>query len=209
MQITSTSYIDFLLSTGLARVGKVRQIRRMYDGGYMQGGDYYRPVREGIVAMHRSGADPSTLDRIVDECQPARRDHYRACVSGHQEFMKNKRLVWTRKPTAGTWGHGDLQVVVNPELLLTIDGAPHRTKLYFKAEPLHQARADLLIELLKLGDGDGAAAIGILDVRRAKLFTQRRRSADYVMLLQSEALSFVAMWNTIGAQGQQQRPAIS
>ena len=201
MQITSTTYIDFLLATGLTRVRKVREARRHYEDGYAQGSDYYGPVREGIIAVHRDGADPAALNQILAGALPQRREHYRACIDGHQHFMRNKGFVWTRRPKAEFWSYGDLQVKVNPELLLTIDGRPHRTKLYFKGEPLRQARADLLIELLKSPKDTGDIDVGILDVRRARLFAQKRFSPDYQVLLQSEALSFAAMWQAVGQQG--------
>jgi hypothetical protein len=206
VQITSTTYIDFLLATGLARVSKVRDARRQYEGGYSQGSDFYRPMREGIITMHREGHDTSFLDQIVADTLPQRRAHYRACADGYRKFMRDKQFVWTRRPKPDIWKHGGLQVLVNPELLLTVDGRPHRVKLYFKGENLRQSRADLLIELLKSAGDDGTAAVGMLDVRRSKLFIQKKYSPDFPVLLRSEALSFAAMWQAVGPQAQQ-RPA--
>jgi hypothetical protein len=207
MQVTSTTYIDFLLATGLTRVRKVRDARRQYEEGYTQGSDFYRPMREGIVAMHRAGRDPDDLDRIVAEALPRRQGHFQACADGYRKFMKDRSFVWTRRPKPETWSHGGLHVLVNPELLLTVDGRPHRVKLYFKGEALKQSRADLLIELLKSAGDDGSSDIAILDVRRSRMFTQKKSSSDFPVLLRAEALSFVAMWDAIGREGRGEKPA--
>src|SRR6266545_5696115 len=103
MQITSTTYIDFLLATGTTRVRVVRDARRHYENGYAQGSDYYRPVREGIIAMHRDGLDPSAMDEIVETARPERRENFKACVDGYRRWISRQGIVWTRRPSPKVW----------------------------------------------------------------------------------------------------------
>lgn len=209
MQITATTYIDFLLSNGLTRVRRVREARRMYEAGYAQGIDYYRPLREGIISMHRAGGDVAVLEDILEDALPRKHSNYQECIDGYRKFMKDKTIVWERKPKSQIWSHAGLNVVINPELRMVLDGRPYRVKLYLKGDRLTQRRADLLIALLHEGGYDGSANLAIVDVRRARLFTQKRSSPDFGLLLRSEALSFVAMWEAVGEQGSgRERPAM-
>jgi hypothetical protein len=202
MQISSTTYMKFLISTGTPRVAVVREARRHVEDGYAQGSDYYRGVREGTIDILRAGRHPVELDAIIEDAIPARRENYRACVDGLRKWMGRQGIVWTRRPTPKTWRSGELEVRINPELLVTVDGKPHRVKLYLPAKPvMNQRRANLLIHLLKMAGDDGSANVSILDSRKSRLFSQTFDSPDFDVLLEAEAMSFTAMWHAVGAQG--------
>lgn len=207
MQITSTTYMDFLLRTGLSRLRVVRDARRQYEQGYTQGRDYYRRVREGIVAMHRSGGTVGDLWKIVEDAPPEKRENFRAVVQGYESGMRGKGIVWSNRPKSNIWKHGGLSVLVNPELLLNIDGAPYRVKLYFKPAKIKQVGANLVIHLHESA-GLAAENVAVLDVRNGRLFTKSRTGPDYNTVLRSEALSFVAMWQAVGAQSQEDQGGV-
>ncbi len=201
MQITSTTYMDFLLRTSIARLRVVREARAQYEAGYQQGHDYYRRMREGVVDMHRSGRGPEALWQIVEAAPSRKRSSFEACAQGYETWMRRKGFIWSRRPTPLLWTHGGLSVVVNPELLMHIDGEPHRVKLYFKTPPIKQAGANLVLHLFEAVSPTDAH-IAVLDVRRSKLFQKTRASRDYETVLRSEALSFVSMWQAVGNQAQ-------
>lgn len=209
MQITSTTYMDFLLRNGLSRLRVVRSARRQYEDGYTQGKDYYRRVREGIIALHRSGGSIDELRKVVEDAPPEKRENFEAVGQGYESWMRGKGIVWSKRPKSNIWKHGGLRVLINPELLLNIDGVPYRVKLYFKSAPIRQVGANLVIHLHELA-GLAAENVAVLDVRNGKMFTKSRTSPDYSTVLRSEALSFVAMWQAVGAQRQEdQEGAIS
>jgi hypothetical protein len=208
LQVTSTTYMDFLLRTSIARLRVVREAREQYeDGGYQQGQDYYRRMREGIVDMHRIGGDSAALWQIVEAAPVRKRTNFEACAKGYEAWMRKRGFIWSRRPASRLWKHGGLSVIVNPELLMRIDDEPHRVKLYFKAPPIKQAGANLVIHLFEAVSPTDAH-IAVLDVRRGKMFRKTRSSRDYETVLRSEALSFSAMWQAVGHRAQE-RPAIS
>jgi hypothetical protein len=198
MQVTSTTYVDFLMRTGLSRLRVVKEARRQYEEGYAQGRDFYRPIREGIVTMHRANGVIDQLWQIVEDAPPAKSDSYKAAVKGYERWMRGKGIVWTNRPKPYRWTHGDLAILVNPELLMNVDGDPYRVKLYFKSHKVTQAGANLVIHLHESA-GLAGENVAVLDVRNARLFTKTRTGSDYETVLRSEALSFAAMWHAVGA----------
>jgi hypothetical protein len=198
--ITSTTYMDFLLKTGLGRLRVVKQARRQYLNGYVQGGDYYKRLRDGIVTMHRENGNLDDLRHIVDSAptKGAKRDNYTSCLGGYEQWIAGKGIVWASRPKPHFWRHSELEVRATPELRITIEGVPHRVKLYFKEPKITQAGANLVIHLHEAA-GWADDRIAVLDVRRAKLFTKTRVDADYETVLRSEAESFLAMWQSLRA----------
>lgn len=164
-----------------------------------QGRDYYRPIREGIVTMHRSGGTTADLWGIVESSPPDKQANFTAAVRGYERWIRGKGIVWTRRPKAYEWKQGELTVLANPELLMNVNGEPYRVKLYLKAPKVTQPGANLVIHLHGSA-GLGNEHIAVLDVRNGKLFTKTRTTEDYDTVLSSEALSFVAMWHAVGQQ---------
>jgi hypothetical protein len=93
-----------------------------------------------------------------------------------------------------TWSSGDLRVAVNPELCGEIGGDIHAIKLYFRAEPLSKARSDVALALLQQAFGK-KTSVGMLDVRRSKLFVPTREIANLDALLHGEAAALVGTGN--------------
>jgi hypothetical protein len=210
MRITSTTYMDFLMRTGLSRLRVVKEARRQYDGEYSQGSDYYRRFKDGIVAMHRTGGSTDQLGEIVAAAPTkfGKHDNYAACLQGYEAWVRGKGIVWVSRPEPYLWSHGELTVRATPELRLKIDGEMYRVKLYFKSHKIIQAAANLVIHLHQAA-GLADENIGVLDVRNGRLFTKTRVDAAYDTVLESEAASFIAMWHAIGASGQQAGEATS
>jgi hypothetical protein len=153
----------------------------------------------GFVAALPTSGD---LWSIVEAAPNKKRENFAGAVKGFENWMRGKGIVWTSRPKSYTWTHGELTVLVNPELLMNVDGEPYRVKLYLKAAKVRQPAANLVIHLHESA-GFAAEKIAVLDVRNAKLFTKTRASADYGKVLRSEALSFAAMWYEVGSQAEQ------
>jgi hypothetical protein len=201
MQITSTTYVDFLMKTGLGRLGVVKTAHRLYTADFKQGLDYYRPVRMGIVRMLRTNGSFADLWAIVEAAPPAKRDNYASAVKGFESWMKGKGIAWGSRPEPHLWRHADLAVLCNPEVRMNVNGAPFRIKLYFKAPPVTQRGANLVIHLHE-ASGLLNESIGVLDVRRGRLFRKTHVLGAYDTVLRSEALSFAAMWHSLEELGE-------
>jgi hypothetical protein len=202
MQVTSTTYMDFLMRTGLGRFGVVKTAHRLYGGEFKQGLDYYRPVRTGIVRMLRTNGTFDDLQAIVEAAPPAKRENFASAVNGFESWMRGKGIVWGNRPTPFLWRHAELAVLCNPEIRMNVNGDPFRIKLYFKAPAVTQRGANLVIHLHEAA-GLQDENIAILDVRRAKLFRKTRVLGAYDTVLQSEALSFAAMWHACDSLAEQ------
>lgn len=85
---------------------------------------------------------------------------------------------------------------INPELHLDIGGQPHSIKLYFKGEKISKQRVDVALHLLKSKAPRGAT-VGILDLRRAKLYVPTIAKPGMAALLKAEAAAFTSLWEEI------------
>jgi hypothetical protein len=199
VNISATTYIDFLSATGTSRLAVVRDAIRQYGEAYEQRRDFYRPVREGIISLHRNGQDRAALPELVVPVDDRRAEHIRACIEGYQRWVGKKLIVWVRRPAPVVWQSGEVQVQINPELGIAINGERHYVKLYLKGKPFTQKRANLLLHLVAKAVPDRSITPALLDVRRSKLFTQTAAPGDLELVLRAEALSFVAMWRELAA----------
>jgi hypothetical protein len=155
----------------------------------------------GIIRMLRTNGDFSDLWEIVEAASPAKHDNFASAVAGFESWIKGKGIVWGSRPEPFIWQHGELSVLCNPEILMNIDGDPYRIKLYFKAPPVSQRRANLVIHLHEAAGFDDER-IAILDVRRGKLRLKTHVAGAYDDVLRPEALSFAAMWRTFEQLGE-------
>lgn len=104
--------------------------------------------------------------------------------------------VSLQKAGRGTWKSGDLEVNVNPELWIEVDGQPHAIKLYFRSEGLSQAN-NLALEVIQKTVGKSQQA-GILDLQQGKLFVRTTEPPDGIdLLLDSEATGFALLWSSL------------
>jgi len=156
-------------------------------------------LREAIVDVHTSKRSVSFLDQFMKELTNDKKDkRYSECVAGYKLWAGKKELVCSGCSTAD-WTSGDLEVRVNPELGLRINGSEHVIKLYFKQVPLSKLRVDSVLHLLKttLPAKQRTAVPGILDVPNAKLHTPTVVQDDIGALLAGEAAAFSSMWKRV------------
>jgi hypothetical protein len=87
-------------------------------------------------------------------------------------------------------------VSVNPELHAKINGKPHLLKLYFKSDPLSKQNINIVLHLLQKKAPKGTS-VGILDVRRSKLFTPTVSIPGMDAFLKAEAIAFSSLWASV------------
>lgn len=193
MESISLSYfVDYMLTAGTSRLTTAKLIQRGPDERYS---DFYRPVRETIVDMHRKGLDTRALADLLESLEdPREKRIFPKVVIGYSKFLRQQRKVTWFEPPQVDHRIGPLTVRVNPEVGLLIDGRPHALKLYFRGEPLSAQRAVLVNEILAdaLAPTWPGMVFGVLDVRRARVLPHQPRP-EVSRLVKAEAASLSAL----------------
>jgi hypothetical protein len=201
MEISLTDFVDFTLKTGSSRLAKVRELKNR--GDYDPATDFWRPLRKGLIELHRAGKmnGPALDAWLGTQTNPKRSKRYAEAIRGYKKFIGKRTLPWFNVPAAD-WREGELTVRVNPEFGLEVDGKPTITKLYFKNEAPTRARVEAVHAVLEVEFGTRAKAgtrFAVLDVNIGRLMLpdERWSKSDMKALLNSEARAFVDIWNAI------------
>ena len=196
--ISLTDFVDFVIKSGSPKLTKVRDVKTR--GDYHPAIDFWKPLREGLISFHQGGAkNKKELDKIVSGLTDKKKvDRYRDCVKGYKKFLGNKKAKWFA-PHSAVWGSAGVDVRVNPELGLSINGTPHLIKLHFKAEAISKLRIDCVLLLMEqaLQSKKKGIHYGVLDVPRWKLHASADPDPALVPLLFGEAASFLSMWQQL------------
>lgn len=191
MRVTMTTFMNFVFATGMsARIQVVQDCITEYDLKR----DYYAPVRRTITAIEKGQATRSALRHISTPDRTKAR-HFGACIDGYEKWAtQTPSRRWLGGPPTVVWRHGEFEVGVNAELLLSVDEAPTAIKLYFSQSPIPRGRSTVALHLLQWAYGKKFASVAILDVRRAKLVgPSARPPANLDLALESEAAAFQSL----------------
>jgi len=201
MEISLTDFVDFTIVNGSSRVAKVRQLKQR--GNYDPATDFWRPLRKGLIELHRGGRmNGDELDAwLAVQTNPKRVKRYAEAIAGYKKFIAKQTVPWFNPPAA-EWREGDLVVRINPELGLVVDGRPTVIKLYFKNEAPTRARVEAVHAVLDVVLGSRTKAgtrFAILDSSNGRLMLPDSRwtKGDMKALLTAEARAFVDIWQAI------------
>lgn len=200
IEVSLTSFADFVLKSGLPKLTCAQQIRRQYNREYNPAFDYYKKFRDSVRVMHsrRSAVSelPQALSRVAD---PNKKVNYELLGRGYLKFwtsyLEPQSLQYCPPPVA-SWSHGKLVVRVNPELSFRDDRSNYLVKLYVKEEPLTKPQVSVILHLMQLALRPVVPnpVCLILDVRRARPFEATAFNPRWTVLLEGEALSFERMF---------------
>ncbi|MDC0741288.1 hypothetical protein [Polyangium mundeleinium] len=195
-KVSLTYFVDFVLKSGTPKLTGVREYKERKDE---LSTDFYRPIREAIVEMHKLGLPASTLAEVARaQDDEKRQKHYPLVIAGYRSFLAEGPMNFFEPPRAGL-SLGALEIDVNPELGLVLSGKPHLIKLYFRSEPLTPRRTAVILALLSRGlcEGHPEYVPAVLDVRNGKLHTYANTSSRIDVLLRGEAAAFAAMYGSV------------
>ena len=195
-KISMTTFADFVYASGTARLTKAKQAKQQYSEVYAPERDYYKALRERIVTAVRRGFSAERLKKLlrtVDD--PKKLENYEICRKGFTKWAGKKKLKLLPERRS-VWKNGDLEVVVNPEMIVEVNGEPHAIKLYMKGEPLSKQKANVILHLIEKEIGKDFVP-AVLDVRQAKLFCPTKEIDGLDALLQSEALAFESLLKSV------------
>lgn len=198
VQISLTDFIDYISKVGTTKFTKVKEIKNR--DAYHPAFDFWKPLREKIIDIHKDNKNKNLLDEIVNILTDKNKINlYPNLISQYKSFLGKKKTEWIEPPFTD-WIMNDLRIKINPEVGLFINDKPYIIKLYFKAEPLSKSKADMILlrmnESLKSGDFKDAN-FAVLDISRKKLYENCSLNQVHLSLLEGEALSFLKIWESI------------
>ena len=196
--ISMTTFVDFVLSSGTPRLSLVRKAKAQYSGEYNPSTDFYRGIRESILIGHQNGNPIDELDKLAVNIEnPRKVDLYLECIDSYR-WCGRKALQWLG-PFISEWSYGDLKIRVNPELGLLINGRAYAIKLYFKSDKPSKLRLETMFHLLRvsLPPRQENTTTAVMDVRRGRFFTPTRDIPGIQTLWESEASALQTMWSQV------------
>ncbi len=199
VRVTLSEFLDFVAASGSPKLTKVRIVKQQRATAYDPRTDFYKPFRECVASMHIRRQPESDLDALLlDLKDPKKASNFPELVRGFKKFVKGRELHWSAPPRA-EWSWGDLTVIVNPELAISLDGMPFVLKMYLKSEKLTKFKVAIVNHLMEmtLRPAIDPATLGILCVRKSKLYELQPAEPGLTALLQGEASMFVEIYNQL------------
>lgn len=175
--ISLTTFLDFVVTSGTPRLTVVRNAKVQYARGYQPKFDFYKQLREAIIAAHGTSQPTQYLKRFVSTLKDKHKvEYYSTCVNGYTKWLGKKACSWV-EPKNTQWQSEDLVVKINPELGLNINGENYLVKLYFKQDSPSKLRVDTILHLMAstYTSGPQPPVTSVLDVPNGKLITTSGR----------------------------------
>lgn len=196
-KISLTDLVDVIAKAGGPKATKVSQIKHRDE--YHPATDFYKQFRDGLVALHKSGQGKASLSSVLAGVSERNRlNNYPSAIAGYKKWWGKKALEWFQPPSA-TYTASGVEVSINPELGLKVNGVPYVIKLYLKSEKLTKNKADLIVGLLSeaLGAKVPGARMAVLDVRQGKFYELGAGSSVLVPLVDAELAYIASLWPKI------------
>jgi len=198
IEISLTDFVDFVSKSGGSKLTKVKQIKNRDD--YHPATDFYKALREGIIAVHRKDGSKAELNDLMNGLTDEKKiKNYPDAIAGYKKFWGNKKFTWFQPP-AKHWKNGDVDIKINPELGLEYEDKFIVIKLYMKAEKLTKDRVTQILSLLESQlrkRVEPEVLFCVLDVKNAKLFINESKDSSFLPLLEGEVRSFETIWKAI------------
>jgi hypothetical protein len=195
-RVSLTYFVDFVLTVGTPRLNGVKEFK---EHRYDHLTDFYKPLREAIVAMHQGGKPDRALDDFLATLTDERKRRiFPELVASYKKWLQ-PGMKWFAPPQTSL-PVGDLEININPELGFEIDGRPHLVKTYFRGEPLAQKRVSLVLGLISsaLGPTRPGTVFAMLDVKNGQLRTIKSTPNPRLgLLLRGEAASFSTIYASL------------
>ena len=197
MRLTLSDFIKFAAASAEAKITKLRDVKRREE--YTPATDFYHQIRPRLVDAARSGRVPQR-DELVGVPHEKKVRHFNAIAKGAVKWFKAQGEWEWVQPERTIWEVDELQVTVNPEIGMVLNGTPHLVKLYLSKDKLQQRRVQIVTHLMSKtmrDDVEPGTQFAILDVREARLFANPEVPRDLEALLHGEAAFINAIWNRI------------
>lgn len=200
ISISLTDFIDFISSSGTAKLNQVAAYKRRENYAFRV--DYWRELRNSITEFH---ADDTLKKEYFDAALKVnfldddKREKARPLLDNYKKFLGRKQII--SKPIIKCdWQYSkDLVIRVNPELHLIVQGKEQLVKFYFKKEPLTKKKIDLALLLMKIATQDVIKDVHytLFDLPQNKLWTQENPNMKLLPLLKGEAENYITIYKNL------------
>jgi hypothetical protein len=199
IDLSLTDFIDVVSKIGPQKATKLSQIK--HRPPYQPAFDYYKPLRDHIAALHKSGGSKTSFMQPSQLTADSKKwTNYAELIADYQSFWGRKSFQWF-DPAHRPWTSNGVEISINPELGLVINGVPHVVKLYFKSEKLSKQRADtslfLMHQFLPRQYSGQNIVYSILDIREKNLIPVGAFPANILASLIGESAYIQSVWPTL------------
>lgn len=197
-RISLTDFVDIVSSGGTPKANKVSQIKNRLP--YNPAFDFYKPLRDRIIEVHNIGETKEYLKSLMPLISDRKKlTAYPAVIDGYLSWWGKKKFSWFNPPNDLFSFHG-IDVSVNPELGLYINGDPYLIKLYFKAERLTKNRVDVIHHLMGsvlAPVSPNGTTMAVLEIRQSKLYAPTIQIPNLTAVLGAELAYISALWANV------------
>jgi hypothetical protein len=185
-----SKFVEFTIAQGTSRVRIVADSKKKYEPQR----DFYKRLREITQRQFIEGWNGAAYKEAIKKAATSKKlNSYEACRKGVTKWAGGKRLS-ASKGGSKIWSAGGLDVRVNPELDLSVNGEDFSTKLHFALDEPSGPRLETLFFLLSAKAPKGRSP-AVLDLRRGRLITMPELDPNLGPLLRSDAAAFAALYS--------------
>lgn len=82
IKISLTRFLDFAMKIGTPRITSLRDTKKQLADEYSPARDYYKQIRDAIIAHHRNGRSFSTIQNVATNVtNKSKQNNYRMALS--------------------------------------------------------------------------------------------------------------------------------
>lgn len=195
MKVPLSTFSTFVVAGPSAKITTVTNLKHgKYDPKY----DYWKKLREEIPKNHQNGGMKKGLDAVLNTVSDTKTANYGLRIDEYKKWWGNRTIVWTGG-SGGVWKCGTVEIPVNAEVLVSVNGVPHAIKLYFNKDKIAADRANVMLRLMEIvyGHKKPTPVIGVLDLGQGRLITPTAPLTYLDPFLAGEAASFAAIWRQV------------
>jgi hypothetical protein len=201
IEVSLTAFMNYLNSSGTKKISAIQKAKEDSLNSFEPHKDYWFKFRQKVSSLHKTGFSEDGLRAVVDEVPEDRQKNYSIAVDGYCKFWSKRKTAKWIKPLKGNWSKGELRVSINPEVCLEHRGKVYLIKLFLHInEPFGRKQADMITWLMRDSFGKKASdnmVFCVLDVKKGTLYQERTVDPKIKALVESEAISFVSLWNNL------------
>jgi len=209
ISISLIDFADYVMKVGPSQLAKVRELCFRED--YHPSHDFWKGLREAIQRFHITGnKDISIIDGILLSIKDRKKiGCYPEAIKGYKRFLGRKKIEWF-VPNRDTWKFRELQVRVNPDLGLVIDGIRYLVKLHFKGGSIDAHKLKLVFALMRTclsPEELRNTKMAVIEVSKGKMYIEGKFDPTIGVVLEAQAISFIHLWNAVETEKQKQMSA--
>jgi hypothetical protein len=200
--LSLTSFFDFILKTGKPRVTLVKNIKKNYNDPYSVEKDFYLLFRNHIKNVHRKGLPKTQIDTLIQTLNDSKKlNNYPELIHGYKKWWGRKTISWIEPPQSTLWGVEGIDIHVNPELCLEVNGTRHLIKLYMKnngyQDILSKKHTDIITYIMKVAFQNNNATMSVLNIRKSKFYSLNSHDNRIDPLINAELEFIKSLWNQV------------